>query len=1065
VVGPPSVAGYEILGVLGRGGMGVVYKARQVGLNRLVALKMILAGAHASAEQLSRFRAEAEAVASLQHPNIVQIYVVGDENGIPYFALELVEGGSLAQRINGIPQPVREAAQLVETLARAVDIAHRRGIVHRDLKPANVLMTPDGQPKITDFGLAKRIKEEGQTLSGAIMGTPSYMAPEQAAGGTKQVGPAADIYALGATLYELLTGRPPFRGGTRQETITQVLDQEPVPPARLQQKVPRDLETICLKCLDKNPRKRYATAQELAEDLRRFLAGEPIVARPVGPWERMLKWARRRPLDAALVLMISLSVLILFIAIFAIQQMRILEAKAAAQEASQRQDAQALVLEAQSALTAGNLLKAESELDKALAMMGPNLSVGELRRTAKDLRARVANQLAEVEERRRDRENYQAFQKLRDDALFHATLLTGRDVPSNLRATKQAARQALELYGVRTGSLEGPTLGRFIADEERNQIREGCYELLLILAEAEAYPIAQQSLEERRRKLNDALGILDGAARIGFTTQAYYAYRARYLSALGQEKAALRERQRAQATQSTRALDCFLGGNEKFKSGDYVQAIKELERAVRSQPNHFWAEYFLGICYLKLHRAGEARTSLTACLGLRRGDFSCTVHLLRGFAEAELRDYEAAEEDYASALALNPQDPEKYAIYVNRGVMRVRQNRLREGLEDLQRAACLNPDQYHAYLNLAQVYQKGTELALPAVAASTAGLLQSPLNSAPLLAVSELCARRIEQLHKAVDQINKAIARATSLEVKALYRMRTQLYMDLHDPDAALRDLNKAIEVEGKRNDSIDFAEDQFERGRILHLVERYGEAVTAYDEALRARPDYSEIHRYRGKALLELHNYREAVNSFNQYLARSPADVPIYLARAWAKAKLGQHPSALEDYTMALHIKPDSNTFAYRGWMHLLCDAPELARLDFKRATELNPQNAEAFNGLGYCRVAQGQYLEGISHALTALRLGPETTGLLYNAGRTFALAVGKIDGDITRQGRQELQRRYRYQGHAFDLIRRALFKLPRTERAQFWRDVVQTDHALDAIRRTTEWSFLESAYSRAPN
>jgi WD40 repeat protein/serine/threonine protein kinase/Tfp pilus assembly protein PilF len=320
----PSIPGYEVLAELGRGGMGVVYQALQVGLNRLVALKMILSGGHAGAHDLARFRAEAEAVARLQHPHIVQVYEVGEHDGLPYFSMEFVGGGCLADRLDGTPWPARPAAELVETLTLAMDHAHRQDVIHRDLKPANVLLAsggrqpPDGAqasgglrpplagfvPKIADFGLAKRMDSAaGHTRTGAIMGTPSYMAPEQAGGKNKEVGPAADVYALGAILYECLTGRPPFRAETPLDTVLQVVSQEPVPPRRLQLKVPRDLETVCLKCLQKEPRKRYDSAGALADDLRRFLDGEPVQARPTPAWERLGKWARRRPAVAALSLL------------------------------------------------------------------------------------------------------------------------------------------------------------------------------------------------------------------------------------------------------------------------------------------------------------------------------------------------------------------------------------------------------------------------------------------------------------------------------------------------------------------------------------------------------------------------------------------------------------------------------------------------------------------------------------------------------------------------------------------------------------------------------------------
>jgi WD40 repeat protein len=294
-----EVPGYEILSELGRGGMGVVYKAEQLSLKRLVALKMILAGGHAGAAECNRFRAEAEAVARLQHPNIVQIYEIGEVAGRPYLSLEFIDGGCLASQLDGTPWPGAKAASLIETLADAIHYAHECGIIHRDLKPANILLQ-SGVPKITDFGLAKqRDGAVGLTASGVVMGTPSYMAPEQAQG-KKDVGPAADLYALGSILYELLTGRPPFRAATAMDTIHQVIGSEPVAPCQLQPKLARDLETITLKCLEKDPPRRYATARALAEDLRRFQAGDPVLARPIGAVARFGRWCRHRPVVAGL---------------------------------------------------------------------------------------------------------------------------------------------------------------------------------------------------------------------------------------------------------------------------------------------------------------------------------------------------------------------------------------------------------------------------------------------------------------------------------------------------------------------------------------------------------------------------------------------------------------------------------------------------------------------------------------------------------------------------------------------------------------------------------------------
>jgi serine/threonine-protein kinase len=296
----PRIPGYEVESVLGRGGMGVVFRARHLRLNRPVALKTILDGGYAGPRERARFQREAEAVASLRHPNVVQVYDVGEVDGRPYLAMELIEGGSLAQKLSGTPQSAHLAPALVAKLAEAMQSAHDVGIVHRDLKPANVLMA-DCTPKISDFGLARRLEgEAGITQSGVPVGTPSYMAPEQARGQTHAVGPAADVYALGAILYECLTGRPPFRAATAAETIQQVISQEPAPPSRLNDKVPRDLDTICLKCLSKEPERRYVSAAALAEDLQSFGEGRPIQARPVSWAERSWRWGRRNPMATAL---------------------------------------------------------------------------------------------------------------------------------------------------------------------------------------------------------------------------------------------------------------------------------------------------------------------------------------------------------------------------------------------------------------------------------------------------------------------------------------------------------------------------------------------------------------------------------------------------------------------------------------------------------------------------------------------------------------------------------------------------------------------------------------------
>jgi len=295
-----AIPGYEVMELIGRGGMGVVFRARQLGLNRIVALKMLSTTAAADEGSLARFRAEGEAVAQLQHANIVQVFDIGENDGLPFFAFEFVDGCNLAQTLHANLPPIREAAEILETLARAVHFAHEHGILHRDLKPGNVMRARDGTLKITDFGLAKFLQQPLRarnqlTQTGEILGTPSYMAPEQASARVEQIGPATDVYGLGVILYELLTGRTPFEGSTVWDTIEQVLKDDPLPPELFRRDLPADLQTICLKCLEKEPARRYTSAAALAEDLRAFLLGEPISARPLTARHRILRWMRRNP--------------------------------------------------------------------------------------------------------------------------------------------------------------------------------------------------------------------------------------------------------------------------------------------------------------------------------------------------------------------------------------------------------------------------------------------------------------------------------------------------------------------------------------------------------------------------------------------------------------------------------------------------------------------------------------------------------------------------------------------------------------------------------------------------
>ena len=331
---------YELLEEIARGGMGVVFKARQASLNRIVAVKMILAGQLAGEAEVQRFRAEAESAAQLQHPNIVAIHEVGVLEGQHYFSMDFVEGQNLTEYVRNRPLSSRQAAKYLKTIAEAIHYAHQHGILHRDLKPSNILMDQSDQPRVSDFGLARQIKGDSDlTLSGQVLGSPNFMPPEQAAGKRSQVGPHSDVYSLGAILYYLLTARAPFAAETMTETLQQVVHNDPPSPRLLNPGMSRDLETICLKCLEKEPGKRYATAQELADELGRFLADEPIRARPVGPAGKTWRWCRRKPALASALLLVLVLLLVVGIgspiAVLRINHAR-LQAQTKAKEATDR---------------------------------------------------------------------------------------------------------------------------------------------------------------------------------------------------------------------------------------------------------------------------------------------------------------------------------------------------------------------------------------------------------------------------------------------------------------------------------------------------------------------------------------------------------------------------------------------------------------------------------------------------------------------------------------------------------------------------------------------------------
>jgi hypothetical protein len=530
-------------------------------------------------------------------------------------------------------------------------------------------------PKLTDFGLAKKLEGEvGHTRTGEILGTPAYMAPEQAEGRPQDVGPATDVYALGVILYELLTGHPPFRAATVLETLLQVRNDEPVSLRRLQPNTPRDLETVCLKCLAKEPGRRYGSARDLAEDLRSFAAGEPIRARRAGLAERGVKWCRRRPAAAALIAVLALTLAGAVAAVpWHIHRLGAERDEARAEANESRTSEQRLAARAAcaQALLAGQEALALKDLGEARAQFTS------ARDRARDAGAREDPGLAELEETavrrleelsRQDkaREEYQAVSRLRDEALFllHRDAFTGTDTASPT-LSQEAARRALAPYGLPDRS-PGPGMFGGLEGDEPERLRTGLYEVCLILAEALACPLPGQGADEKRRNAAAALSVLDRVALLAPGGRDSPLQRSRYLAQQGDVAAAARERARDEERNRT-ALEWFFDGCDKaFGENQPAQALKSFDEALGMQADLFRVHFFRAVVCQKLRQPEEARASLTVCAGKRK-DFVWT-YLLRGSLCGQVGAFRAAGEDFSGAEGLVGDDPSaRYVLLVNRG--------------------------------------------------------------------------------------------------------------------------------------------------------------------------------------------------------------------------------------------------------------------------------------------------------------------------------------------------------------------------------------------------------------
>jgi Tfp pilus assembly protein PilF len=1031
-----AAAGYSVLNELGRGGMGVVYQARQRELNRLVALKMIRAGSQAGPTQVARFRSEAEAIAHLHHSHIVQIHDIGEVDGQPYFALELLEGGSLADRLAGTPQEARWATELTITLARAIQSAHQAGIVHRDLKPANVLFDREGTPKISDFGLAKRLEiESGQTQTGEILGTPSYMAPEQAGGESKRIGPAADIYALGAILYEMLTGRPPFKGPTTMETVRQVLEEEPVLPSRLQPRVPRDLETIALKCLAKPLAKRYASAADLADDLERYRDGKPIRARRTPWWERSLKWTRRHPTAASLMALGFVIGVTAAVATWRYQawQHERRHRDELRLEALRTQGGKALLV-GQQALDQGKWDDARVVLSTTLERLKNEPALAPLARQARTLLAEADRDGAEQAKQERDHRRYVAFRDGRDRTLFHQIHFTGLDQELQEDAARQAAGAALQVFAApaaREGAPDTWQLGPLpasLSEAERTTIRDGCYELLLFLAEATEEPA-------------DGLAFLERAAALRpEPTKAYFLRRAACLTRAGDRAGAEAALRSAEGCAPSSAFDYVLLAQERFARKEWAEALRNLDAAVRLQPDQFWPYALSAVCQLQLERPALAKAALNTCL--QRSPELPWLYSLRGFASSQLAaltqrvaqglaadrperqnaeremadEYQDAEADSARALKLledRPGDELIEVVLLNRGAMELQRGHLDAAESDLKAALERGANPMLARVGLAQVFQKQGRTA------------------------------------EALEQFGRAIALRP--DWAPLYRGRADVICALRPaaPEQraqAIADLEEAVRLETPGNAVV--ARDHVNRARLLVLEADPAAALAACERALAVAPDYPEAHDLRIRLLLDERRYADALRSCEALLQQGRRTSELYEFQSLARAGQGDFAGAIEDATKALAERPDSaSLYAQRGWAYLLSNAAALALRDFDTVLSKDSTLADGYAGRGLARVRLGQAAAAVRDAEDALHRDRSSPRIVYNAARILAQASQAPAPEALSSPRRATPDPARLQDRAVALVREAVSKQPADRRASFWREIL-ADPALTPVR-----------------
>lgn len=934
----PTLPGYTVESFLGSGGMGVVYKAHHLKLNRPVAVKMLLSGAYASQQELECLIREAQAVAGLHHPNIIHVYDVGELNGLPYFTMEFIEGGTLVQALAGVPQPAHAAATLMVTLADAVQAAHRGGIVHRDLKPSNILRSLDGTLKIADFSLARSFTgDSAATISTARVGTPSYMAPEQALGKPEAFCPPVDIYALGAILYEMLTGRPPFRAETSAETQRQVVTEEPAPPSRLNAKVPRDLENVCLKCLNKDPQRRYPSAEALKEDLQRFLRGEPTLARPMGRSTRVLRWVQRRPAEATALIVVTLASLALVSGgvWWGWQRERMIQAvDADLTDAARHQS------ETQWDLARTSLERAKVRLGDA----GPE-----------DLRQRVIESQNALD----------MVARLDRIRMIRAAVLNGRlDWKFNNAVANREYEAAFRDAGILTADTDEPSL--VAARIMRSSTRDA---LIGALDAWAACNNDSQGRPRRDRLLNIAR--LADPDPLGWRQRARDPETWDNPSVLAEVTASVPDSERGLS------LLLALGERLKVKRGEWLPFLKRVQQ---SHPTDFWANTTLALAIAATEPQNAIRYFQAAIV--IRPD-AAIAHANLGIALGSAGQYDEAEAHLVEALRLD----ESLAFARNAlGNTLLLKGYPDRAIAEFRRAIELDPLFASTYNNLGKALSETGDTAAATDAFSKALEIDPEFTAA--MSSLALVLHRQGESQKAIELCRRALKRdPTHLASHINLAIALKAIGQRED---ALVHLKQAVELAPLDADA------NYNLGISLYEAGYVSESRSHYETAIQSRPNYATAHHGLGVTVGDLGDLPRAIVCFQRALELDPKHLISAGALGRAYMEVGRFEearAAFERYREALPT--DHKLNAVLGRFIQQCDelmtSEEQCQADASAAA--SPMDAaECFSCAEIARM-KGSHSRAADLYLQAFSLNPDLpsdlrTGARYNAACSAALA-----------------------------------------------------------------------------